>query len=407
MSDVTSREVPPWGTFTDSMRAILVDLLLHGPLARAELARRLCLSPASLTKLTRPLIDLGLLAERDRELQPETGRPSQPLELVADCQHVVGVKINPEDLFAVKTDLRARVLGERHSRLRSHKPADVLEAIASLVDKLDPNREVGAVGVSLAANIRPGEPVVRESPYLGWSHVPLAQLLAQRIRRSVVLSNDVRALTAAQHWFGAGRESTCFAVITVGKGIGCGLVVNDAVVAGYDGHAGLVSHVPVHDGGPVCRRGHRGCASAYLTSGAIVRAVAAAPVTDSSTAGWSSFSAALGAARSGSPPERRVFRDACYALGVVTAVVANVIGPDRVVLSGEGIGLVDIAPDALQAGIDDHLHWGASPFELDVQPFAFSEWARGAAAVAIQSLLRPPVGRATSPAAARYNQEVL
>jgi predicted NBD/HSP70 family sugar kinase len=381
---------------TDSMRAILIDLLLHGPLPRAELARRLSLSPASLTKLTRPLIDVGLLVERDRELQPGTGRPSQPLELLPDWQHVVGVKINPDDIFAVRTDLRAVVLEERDARLASQDIPTVVEEIASTVETLDPRGTVETIGVSLAANIRPGESVVRESPYLGWSNVPLGALLTQRTGRSIVLANDVRALTTAQHWFGAGRQSSCFGVLTVGKGIGCGLVVNDAVVAGYDGHAGLVSHVPINEGGPICRRGHRGCASSYLTSGAISRAIAASPATTSTRTAGSNLAAALDAARAGSPPEQRVFRDACYALGVVTAVVANVIGPDRIVLSGEGIGMVEVAPEAIRQGIDEHIHWGASPFELDVQPFAFSEWARGAAAVAIQSLLRPPGGRATT-----------
>ncbi len=384
MGDVVRVDASRWEAMTDSMRAILVDLLLHGPLPRAELARRLSLSPASLTKLTRPLIDRGLLVERGRQLQPETGRPSQPLEILPDWQHVVGVKINPEDLYAVRTDLRAVVRGEHDGRLAGHDVATVVEAIACAVEQLDPAGEVGTVGVSLAANIRPGDSVVRASHYLGWSQVPLARLLAQRTGRSIVLSNDVRALTAAQHWFGAGRQSRCFGVLTVGKGIGCGLVVNGAVVAGYDGHAGLVSHVPVHEGGPICRRGHRGCASAYLTSGSIARSLAA-----SFDSGWSSFAEALDAARAGSPPALQVFHEACFALGVLTAEIANVIGPDRIVLSGEGIGMYDIAPDAVREGIDARIHWGASPFDLDVEPFAFSEWARGAAAVAIQSLLRP------------------
>ena len=371
-----------WEQMTGSTRAIVADVLLHGPLPRAELARRLSLSPASLTNLTRPLIDLGLLVEHDVQSQPETGRPSQPLDVVPDWHPVIGLKLNPDDLFAVRTDLRARVLEQYECKLAAPDVATVAEAIAGAIEMLDPSGEVGRVGVSLAANIRPGDALVRESPYLGWSQVPLARIVAGRTGRSVVLANDVRALTAAQHWFGAGRHSHCFGVLTVGKGVGCGLVVNNAIVAGHDGHAGLVSHVPVMEGGPLCRQGHRGCASAYLSSGSIARSLAA-------THGfrWSSFDNALDAARAGSPPAVRVFREACYALGVLAAGIANMIGPDRIVLSGEGIGMYDVAPDAVNDAIERNIHWEASSFKLDVEPFAFSEWARGAAVVAIQSLI--------------------
>jgi predicted NBD/HSP70 family sugar kinase len=160
--------------------------------------------------------------------------------------------------------------------------------------------------------------------------------------------------------------------------------VNNDLVAGYDGHAGLVSHLPIAEGGPLCTRGHRGCASAYLSSGAIVRSLSGA--YDHHQAG---FEDGLQAARMRSPAALRVFTDACFALGALTGYVANLVGPDRVVLSGEGIGMCEVAPEALQAGMARHLHWNAAPFELDIHPFAFDEWARGAAAVAIQSLVRP------------------
>lgn len=373
---------------TKSARAIVTDVLLHGPLARAELARRLSMSPASLTKLTRSLIEHGLLTQSGAAVSSDNGRPLQPLEVVPGWQHVIGVKLNPEDLFAVRTDLRARAVGHHEAGLRAREVQAVVSGIAEAVERLDPGSEVQRLGVSLAANIRPGDGKVNEAPYFGWSQVPLADLISARTGRSVVLSNDVRAFTTAQHWFGSGKHSDCFAVLTVGKGIGCGLVVNGAVAAGVDGHAGLVSHFPIQEAGPMCRRGHRGCASAYLSSGAIARSLAA---TEDFT--WTSLDAALDAARSGSRPAIRVFTEACFALGVLTAHLVNLIGPDRVILSGEAIGLYDIAPDAVSAGIERDLHWDAPLFELEVRPFPFGEWARGAAAVAIQSLIHPTAYR--------------
>jgi predicted NBD/HSP70 family sugar kinase len=376
------RAKPAWSTMGTSTRAVVGELLLHGPLSRSELARRLGLSAASLTKLSRPLIDDGLLTEHGARAQAETGRPALPLEVVPDRAQVIGVKLNPDGLFAVRTDLQARVQEEYEHKLDRPDLRSVEDAVETAIGLLDPDGEADRVGISLAANIRPGDDVVRESPYMEWSGVPLAATIERRTGRSVVLSNDVRALTVAQHLFGAGKQSGCFAVLTVGKGVGCGLVVNNAIVSGYDGHAGLVSHLRVLDGGPLCRQGHRGCASAYLSSGSIVR-------TLSSTDGFrgATFEDALKAALDGNPPAATVFRDACFALGVLCAHIANLIGPDRIVLSGEGIGMYEVAPDAVNEGVQRDLHWIASPFVLEVEPFTFSEWARGAAAVAIKSLI--------------------
>lgn len=374
-----------WREMGASMRAVLAEVLVHGPLPRAQLARRLMLSPASLTKLTRPLLDQGLLVEDRARLQPGSGRPAQPLDVLAGYRQFIGIKPNWDDLFAVRTDLRAAVLTDFHMALPSREVADVVEVIAMAIDSLDPMSEVGEVGISLPGNVRAGDAVVRESAYLGWVNVPLAELVAKRTGRRVILSNDVQALTAAQHWFGAGTGSSCFALVVAGKGLGCGMVVNNQLVAGYDGRAGLASHLPIREGGPLCWRGHRGCASSYLTTGAISRALAALYPGSVTT-----FEDCLERARAGDAAALRVFQDACHALGVLVAHVVNLIGPERVVLSGEGIEMLDIAPDALQTGIEEHLHADASPFTTIVRPFAFTEWARGAAVAAIQATINLP-----------------
>jgi predicted NBD/HSP70 family sugar kinase len=377
-----------WEGMAPSSRAIFEYVLLSGPLPRAELARRLSLSPATLTKTTRPLLDAGLLVAGSRVVQADTGRPSEPLDVDAAWQHVIGIKLTTDDVWAVRTDLRARVLREYHSQLPHSDPEEVVEHIETAVRELAPEGDVDVLGLSLAGAVCPGDSVVDHAPYLGWTKVPIAELLARRTGCRIALSNDVRALTVAQHWFGAGRHSPCFSVLTVGKGVGCGLVVNNSVVAGHDGRAGLISHHRIREGGPLCQRGHRGCASAYLTSGSIVRALGR--VYDE---GVEDFDDCLRLARSGEAAAVNVFTEACFALGVLAASVINLIGPDRIILSGEGIGMYEVAPEATSRGLLENLHWDVSPYEIIVEPFAFTEWARGAAAVAIQSLLFPQQDR--------------
>lgn len=239
---------------------------------------------------------------------------------------------------------------------------------------------MAAVGISLAGTAAPGDPVVHTSPFLGWRQVPLADLVRAATGRPVVLENDVRALTAAQQWFGAGVGQRSFALITVGAGIGCGLVLDGHLVAGRERTTGLIGHLAIDDRGPLCERGHRGCARAYASSAAVRRAVATALDRPALT-----FDECL--ARAEEPVARRVIDDAGRALGRIVATVANLTGPDLVILSGEAVGLVSVGEQAFHRALRSHTHWTSTAVDVVVRPFAFDEWARGAAVAALQHRL--------------------
>jgi predicted NBD/HSP70 family sugar kinase len=374
MSDVLAE-----AHLTEGMRSVFVELLVHGPLSRAEAARRLDLSPSALTKLTKPLLGSGYLLHQPPGDRGAMGRPSQPLSVDPDRASLIGVKLTEDELFAVRTDLRADIRQEWRSPLDSHDVDDVVERIGEAVRVLTGSAEApAAVGISLAGTASGGEPVVPTSPFLGWRNVPLADLVTTATAVFAVVENDVRALTAAQQWFGAGVGRDSFALVTVGAGLGCGLVIGDRLVRGGRG-TGLVGHMSIRDGGPLCERGHRGCARAYASSAAIRRGVAA--TLDRPQL---SFEDCLSLAAEGQPVARRVFEDAGRALGQVVATVANITGVELVILSGEAVAMYDVCAEAFQEALTAHTHWTSTPVEVVVKPFTFSEWARGAAVIALQ-----------------------
>lgn len=86
-----------------------------------------------------------------------------------------------------------------------------------------------------------------------------------------MVENDVRALTLAERWFGEGHGAASFAMVTIGAGVGCGLFVNDDVVAGAHGVSGEIGHLPLVDDGPVCTCGRWGCVETVASSAAILR----------------------------------------------------------------------------------------------------------------------------------------
>jgi len=358
-------------------RALAREVLIHGPISRGDLASRLGLSVASLTRLSKPLLDAGVLRESDGVTAAAVGRPIRPLEISPDAHRFVGIKLTGDTAAAVATNLKADVVGSSQRALPSHDVEDVVSTLVHAISELGPLEQFSGIGVSIGGKVGPDANVLR-APFLGWRDVPLADLLHERTGLPVVIENDVVALTIAEQWFGAGRGEKDFAVLTVGAGVGYGLVINDAVIAPPDAGLGLVGHYPLDPSGQQCMNGHRGCASAVLTIPAVCSRFAA------STGEQLPYGRILGLASQGHPVARGVVEAAGEALGVLVSAVANLTMVDLVVLSGEGMDLADVAAAPLQASVDYHRDPEATPIRLRRRPSDFAQWARGAAAVVIQ-----------------------
>jgi predicted NBD/HSP70 family sugar kinase len=169
-----------------------------------------------------------------------------------------------------------------------------------------------------------------------------------------------------------------------------GLVAGGELVAGAHGALGSIGHQLLAWSDAVCWRGHHGCASALLATDAIERAAAAAgagPGTGASagTAASPDFDAILRGAERGDPGLRRVVDDAAAALGLLLASVTNFLDPQKIVLAGEGARLGVVGEHAMLTAFADATVRDAVTTPIEVQPFAFNEWARGAAATAIRA----------------------
>ena len=356
------------------------EILIHGPILRSELSQRLGISPASLTRLTKPLIDRGLLIEVAERADGALGRPAKPLDVRADAREFMGVKLTGDAAVAVSTDLRANEGRRAEQILPNHEIETVVDAIAELADELASEQGFAAIGISIGGRVS-NQRVVDRAPFLGWRSVDLGGAVEKRLRVPVTVENDVVALTGAEHWFGFGRGLANFAVITIGAGVGYGLVIHDQVVNTADTGLGLGGHYPLDPTGPLCFLGHRGCSTAMLTIPSI-RAQVEVGIGASVT-----YGEVLQLARDGNPVARQVTQAAGRALGRLVAAVANLAMVEHVVLAGEGLGILSVARDDLDAGILADRDPEATVVDLRIDDSGFTSWARGAAASAIQSTL--------------------
>ncbi|MFI5794990.1 ROK family protein [Streptomyces sp. NPDC051677] len=376
---------------TPAASQIFTTVLSQGPLTRLELARRAGLSAAAVTKAVRPLIESGYLVEdADTEARPVLGRPANLVRVEGGRALFLGLKLTGGEIIGVLTDLCCRILLARHVPLTDRAPQAVLASTAELVRELLTEADgygvtVMGLGIATAGDVDRAEGVVRYSPFLEWRDVPLAELASTVTGLPVTVDNDVRALTVAEQWFGAGVGLSDFAVVTVGAGVGCGLVVHGRVVAGAHGVAGEIGHVTVDPNGPLCHCGNRGCVEAIAADPAIrarIRERTGIEVTDTGEA--------VALAHGGDAEARAAYASAGEAIGRGIATVANLLGPQRVVISGEGLAAYDLFAEQIRNAFAAAAFGSAAQCDLQTRPLPFEEWARGAAATAIQSFITDP-----------------
>lgn len=368
-----------WPHLSGAARDVLFVLLTSGPSSRAELAVSLELSKSTLTRVTRELVAAGLITEGATALRRSTGRPSELLLPSSTAAFFIGIKLTGEAIYGVVTNLVGHVVDEWTSDLSSQDPAAVVRLIADVADRFRKLWTVSGIGITLAGTVVDGGELILDSQFLHWDGVRLASLVTQATGLPVIAQNDVQALTAAEHWFGDGELLESLVVITVGAGVGCGVVANGRLLEGAGGVPGQVAHLPIDSSGPICSRGHRGCVDSYLSNDSISRSSSAA------LGRLVSYSEAVDLARAGDPIVRRIFDDAGRALGRLIGLTAALLDPARVIVTGDGLAVWDIANEPIQAGISATAHRLSETLPVDSVPFEFTEWARAAAVLAIRT----------------------
>lgn len=343
-----------------------------------------------MSRLARALVDGGIATE---SLEPVAGigRPRQLLSAVPSARHVVGCKLTGDTAYGVVCDM----LGEVKSTAQAVLPppdtdgtvplAATVKAIVQVANRLARRvPSLDGIGVSVGGVVT-DRSIVREGTFLGWRDVDLATPLQERTGLPAVITNDVTALAREQLWFGAGRTHSTFGLITVGAGIGIGLVREGVAVEELIDNGHLLIHAPIDSGGPQCDLGHPGCVSAYLSRESIEHRA-------SEAAGRSITFGDLVRARAAGDQTAAAWLDgAARALGHLAATFAGALQTTRIVLAGEDVAAIansaamsEVIADRLRPGPDETQR---CTLDITTAPLTFNDWARGAAVVGIQNAL--------------------
>lgn len=245
---------------------VLQSLYSDGPQSRADLARGTSLTPVTIGALVSELIAEGLVVELGTRAASRVGKPATLVGFESSAAHIVSLDLSPgTDFRGALLDLNGTVLSTaqvpREGRCGEQAVAAVAELAGGLVSAS--RRPVLGIGVG-TPGVVDDDGVVLNAPNLGWSRMPLAQMLNQTLDRPVHVANDANAAALAEHSFG-GATGSGVLVLAVGLGVGAGILLDGALVRGDRFAAGEIGHLIVEDPGPPCACGRSGCLERLLS----------------------------------------------------------------------------------------------------------------------------------------------
>ena len=360
--------------------SLLIELVRRaGTVSRADLARQSRLSAPTVSNIVDKLIKRGIFNEVS--LAPSSGgRPPVLLSIDPKAGYVVGIKLRAEGLTTVICDLDAQVVASRETEasLVGNPNAAILAieqaVLRVLRDATVPQSKVLGVGVGLPGIIDTDRGICNFSHLLWWRDVDLAGPLRKRLGLPVWVDNDVNTLAVAEKWAGDAPDARDFVTLSVGRGVGLGIVIDRSIYRGANGAAGEFGHVIVEPGGAKCECGRFGCLEAIVGEGALRRSVGERLGHDVTR------TELIALIREGDEVARSVVETAGRRLGQAVANMMTILNPELLIICGEGTELGSAFIDPIVAAVRDQTFGDLGRgVEVKVQQWGDEAWAVGAA----------------------------
>ncbi len=318
-----SAKVLPEHARSHNRSLVLQTLYRAGQQSRADIARSTGLTRVTISDLVGEFIAEGLIVETGQREAARPGKPATLLDINRSAFQIVGIDLSDYALFrGALLDLDGTILERREIALAGATGDEVTAKVVDLVGQLIALATSPLLGVGVGS---PGivdlTGTVLSAPNLGWSARPLQAELARHFSVPVVVGNDANAAVLAEHSFGGADRDMM--LVTVGHGVGAGLLLGGNPLYGSRFAAGEIGHVVVGtEGGLPCVCGKNGCLETWLAAPRLEAALAAAT------------EAALASGASASAAREAVLTEAGRHLGIALAFVVGALNLAEIVLSG-------------------------------------------------------------------------
>ncbi len=373
-----------------SNRALLLELIRkEGVCSRAHLAKKSRLQQSTVTFIVNSFIQWGLVRETGL-ISGSKGRRSIGLSINRESFAVLGVRLTRSGYSMGIFDLTGACVREKEYRHEENKPAselmrNIVAQAKALIAEASA-RQVLAVGIAVPGpfNIKDGI-IVLMTEAEGWNALNLRETFRQELQLPTVLQHDASAGAWAQLWHNEQIvKAEALVYISVGQGVGSGIVINGETMEGSIGAAGEIGHMSIDYDGVSCECGNRGCLEKYTSSIALTKAINQKLSTDYS------FAQIADLIRSGDEVCLRQYERCCDLLGVGIVNLINCLNPNEIVL---GDDMVKVLPGLLLERVCSTVRQRVLPDvyknqRITVDEMGLNAELYGAAVVAIKDIFK-------------------
>ena len=257
--------------------SILTMLRTSGPVSRADMARRLSLTPATITRLISKLRVRELVRETHTPnmVAREPGRPGVRIALNPNGAFFLGVEIGVGILRYTLLDLAASVVNSSEMLVSKRlTPEEAVKTIAGHVAKLERSAllrgKIRSAGVTVPGLVT-AEGFIVNLPILGWKNVNLLEVFRKKIRIPCLVENDANAAAFGSVYAQPSLPSVCTIFLKLGTGCGGAAIINGRLLRGSAGTAGEFGHIRVSEHGHPCSCGQVGCLESWVNLAALAR----------------------------------------------------------------------------------------------------------------------------------------
>jgi glucokinase len=314
------------------------------------------------------------------------------------ANYTIGVDLGGTNLRIAAVDeaghlVEKLTLGAQVALGRNHVVREMCGAIRQVEERHKALGELLGIGIGVPGIIDMYTGMVRQSPNLpDWIDYPAQAVIEEQLETRVFLENDANAAALGEKWLGAARDFDDMAMLTLGTGVGGGIVLGGRIWHGMTGMAGELGHMTVEPDGVPCRCGNSGCLESYASATAVVRmakeaiAGGAAALAQAASSGREfSAKAVYNLAVQGDEDARKIFRRVGRALGIALSGLVNALNLPMHVVGGG----VSSAWDAFAPAIFDELRWRSMVYKATASE---SSSASGARTLITRALLGSDAG---------------
>ncbi|NLS11594.1 ROK family protein [Vibrio sp. SM6] len=315
----------------------------QGPISRIQVADVSQLAPASVTKITRQLLEHGLIKEVAQQASTG-GRRAISLQTETRPFHSIAIRLGRDYVQYALYDLSGRALANQQQSLDYHNQHELIDGLTAqleeFINQCTPQIEQFiAIGITLPGLVNPTTGVVEYMPNTDIDNLELGNIISERFNTSCFVGNDVRSMALAEHYFGASRDCQDSILVSVHRGTGAGIIVNGQIFLGYNRNVGEIGHIQIDPLGEQCQCGNFGCLETVAANPAIVNTV-----TKLLTQGYPSSLAELNSVTMADICNHAIAGDELAAqslirvgnqLGKAIAITVNLFNPQKIVIAGD------------------------------------------------------------------------